>query len=72
MDWDANGGRQQTLRILDGATNTPLDSESLTSFQNGKYLVWNLKGHVILQLSNAGGPNAVISGLLFATTNIVH
>jgi len=65
VDWNLGGARQQTVTILDGATNMPLDSESVTNFQNGKYLVWSVKGHVILQVANAGGPSAVISGLFF-------
>jgi hypothetical protein len=72
VDWDRGGTRQQTIRILDGATNAPLDSENLTNFQNGKYLVWNVKGHVALQVSNTGGINAVISGLFFDTNTQFH
>jgi hypothetical protein len=53
------------VSILDGVTNAVLDTQSLSSFQNGKYLVWNLTGHVILRVTNTGGINAVISGLLF-------
>ena len=32
-----------------GATSAMLNSQNLSSFQNGKYLVWNLTGHVILR-----------------------
>jgi hypothetical protein len=65
VDWDSGGGRAQTVSILDGMTNAVLDTQSLSSFQNGKYLVWKLTGHVILRVTNTGGINAVISGLLF-------
>jgi hypothetical protein len=65
LDWDAGGARAQTLSILDGTTNAVLNSQSVGSFQNGKYVVWNLTGHVILKVTNAGGVNAVISGLFF-------
>ena len=65
LDWDSAGARTQTLSILDGATNAVLDSQNVTSFQNGKYLVWNLTGHVILKVTNTGPINAVISGLFF-------
>ena len=65
VDWDWGGARAQTVSILDGATNAVLDSQNVTGFQNGKYLVWNLTGHVILRVTNAGGINAVISGLFF-------
>ena len=65
LDWDTGGGRAQTVSVLDGATNAVLNSQNVTSFQNGKYLVWNLTGHVILQVTNTGSPNATISGLFF-------
>jgi hypothetical protein len=65
VDWDSGGGRIQTLNILDGATNAVLNSQNVTGFQNGKYLVWNLTGHVILQVTNTGLINATISGLFF-------
>ncbi len=64
LDWDFNG-RTQTVSILDGTTNAVLDSQSVSSFQNGKYLVWKLTGHVIIRVTNTGPANAVISGLFF-------
>jgi hypothetical protein len=65
LDWDTGGARAQTVSFLDGATNAVLNSQSLSSFQNGKYLVWNLSGHVVLRVTKTGGVNAVISGLFF-------
>src|SRR6202790_851758 len=65
LDWDAGGGRVQTVNILDGATNALLNGQTLSSYQNGKYLVWKLTGHVIIQVTNAGAMNAVVSGLFF-------
>jgi hypothetical protein len=65
VDWDSGGGRVQTVNILDGASNALLNSQSLSSFQNGKYLVWKLTGHVIIQLTNNGMMNATVSGLFF-------
>jgi hypothetical protein len=70
VDWNGGGSRMQTLSILDGATSAPLDSRIVTSFQNGEYLVWNVKGHVVLQVTYTGGTNAVISGLFFDTASI--
>ena len=65
LDYYAQGLRTQTVSILDGATNAVLDSQSLSSFQNGKYLVWNLQGHVVLRVTNTSMVNAVVSGLFF-------
>src|SRR5262249_3035160 len=47
--------------------NAVLDSQSVSGFQNGKYLVWALKGHVVLRFTLTGGANAVVSGLFFDT-----
>ncbi len=65
LDWDSGGARAQTVNILDGSTNALLNSQSLSSFQNGKYLVWKLTGHVIIQITNTSQINAVVSGLFF-------
>jgi hypothetical protein len=65
VDWDSGGARLQTVNILDGATNAVLNSQSLSSFQNGKYLVWKLTGHVVIQVTNTGSINATVSGLFF-------
>jgi hypothetical protein len=65
LDWETGGGRSQTVSVLDGATNAVLNTQNVTGFQNGKYLVWNLTGHVILQVTNTGPYNATISGLFF-------
>jgi hypothetical protein len=65
LDWD-NSGRAQTINILDASSNNPLDSRPASDFQNGEYLVWNVKGHVIIQVTNTAGPNAVVSAVFFA------
>ena len=65
LDWDSGGARTQTVSILDGGNNAVLDTQTVSNFQNGKYVVWNLTGHVVLKVANAGGDNAVISGLFF-------
>ena len=65
LDYYTGGTRTQTLSILDGVTNAVLDSRNVSTFENGKYLVWNLTGHVVLQVTNTSPINAVISGLFF-------
>jgi len=44
---------------------TLLDSRTLNSFQNGVYLVWNLSGHVKINVLWSTGVNAVVSGAFF-------
>ena len=52
--------------MIDPATQTVLDSRTLSSFVSGDYLVWNLRGHVQLVFTNEkDGTNAVVSGLFF-------
>jgi hypothetical protein len=63
LDWD--GGRTQTVSILDAVTNSVLDTQSLTSFTSGEYLLWNVTGHVIVVFTQTGAYNAVVSGLFF-------
>jgi len=64
LDWDS-GGRAETIDILDATTNAVLDSRSVYSFVAGKYLVWNLSGHVKARVTVSAGWNAVVSGLFF-------
>ncbi|MGH9772499.1 MAG: hypothetical protein ACRD4Q_12510, partial [Candidatus Acidiferrales bacterium] len=66
MDWD-NQGRVETIQIVDAATNAQLDSRTLSNFGKGTYLVWNISGHVTINVTFSGGPNAVISGIFFGT-----
>ncbi len=64
LDWDTTA-RRETVAITDASGNV-LNSQSLTSsFNGGVYLVWNVSGHVKVQVTLAGGANAVISGLFF-------
>ena len=64
LDWDTTA-RRQTVAITDANGNV-LNSQSLaSSFSAGVYLVWNVSGHVKIQVTVTGGANAVISGLFF-------
>ncbi|HET6381964.1 MAG TPA: fibronectin type III domain-containing protein, partial [Armatimonadota bacterium] len=66
LDWEPEG-RIETIQIMDAVTGTVLDSENVSSFYGGKYLVWNLSGHVTVTVTNAGAPalNTVCSGIFF-------
>ena len=63
LDWDRLG-RGETVAITDANGNV-LNSQSLTNFGGGVYLVWNVSGHVKIQVTLTGGPNAVATGLFF-------
>jgi hypothetical protein len=64
LDWD-NNERSERVDILDAGTGTLLNSQTASSFGSGKYLVWNLSGHVQIKFTNLAGYNAVLSGLFF-------
>ncbi len=62
LDWE-NSGRTETIQVVDGDTGAVLDTENLKNFTQGVYLVWNLSGHVKLQITNTGSSNAVLAGI---------
>jgi hypothetical protein len=64
VDWDGLG-RSETIQIQDGTTGAPLDTETMSGFGNGVYLVWNITGHVKIVVTSTAGPNAVVSGVFF-------
>jgi subtilisin family serine protease len=66
LDWDGFlSGRSERVDVVD-ANGVVLDSHAVSSFAAGQYLVWNLTGHVRIQISNTNlGSNAVVSGLFF-------
>jgi hypothetical protein len=66
LDWDSYGPRSERIDVLDAGTGTVLNSQTVSSFVGGQYLVWNVSGHVQFQVTNlVSGRNAVISGLFF-------
>ena len=65
LDWDKNG-RSETIQALDAATGAVLDTQDLNSYANGKYLVWNIAGHVIFRVTNTSGwTNPALGGIFF-------
>ena len=65
LDWDSTT-RSERIDIVDAATGAVLNSQTTSSFNGGKYLVWNVSGHVQIQITRLTGANAVLSGLFFA------
>ncbi len=63
LDWDRLG-RAETVAITDANGNV-LNSQSESNFGGGVYVVWNVSGHVKIQVTLTGGPNAVATGLFF-------
>jgi hypothetical protein len=64
LDWDFDS-RSETIQIADANSGAVLDTRNLSSFSSGTYFVWNISGHVKINVTLTGGPNAVISGVFF-------
>lgn len=67
LDWDQQS-RVEAVSVLDPTTGAVLDTHNVAAFADGQYLVWNVRGHVTLQITNqAGSINAVVGGIFFAS-----
>jgi hypothetical protein len=67
LDWGSTPTRGQSIAVLDAVSGTVLNSQSVSTFNGGKYLVWNVAGHVKFRVTRTAGANAVVSGLFFST-----
>jgi hypothetical protein len=64
LDWGGGVARSERIEVIDTATGAVLDTRTVSSFQNGVYLSWELTGSVTIQVTNlVPGSNAVLSGL---------
>ena len=57
MDFDRIG-RAATVELLDGDSGAVLDTRNLLAYADGKYLVWDIKGHVKIRVTRTAGKNA--------------
>ena len=64
IDWDTTS-RSQRIDVLDVVTSAVLDTRTVTSFNGGKYLSWNVTGHVQFRITTLAGINAVVSAVFF-------
>jgi hypothetical protein len=69
VDWEKSG-RSEQVDILDASTEAVLNTQTLSSFQNGKYLVYDLTGSVKVRFTGTAGPNAVVSGVFFGSARV--
>ena len=66
LDWDYGGARSERFDVYDAATHALLDTRTISGFQGGEYLTWDLRGSVIIRVTNlAAGLNAVVGGIFF-------
>ncbi len=65
LDWDRNG-RSQDIQVIDAASGAVLDTYDLNAYAEGKYLVWNVQGHVIFRVTRTSPwTNPAVSGIFF-------
>ena len=73
LDWDNyGGGRAEQIQIVDATTGSVLDTRNISSFTQGVYLVWNISGHVKINVMLTGGGNAVVSGVFFGGSGVTQ
>jgi hypothetical protein len=53
------------IDVVDSSSRAVLDSQTLSAFGSGEYLVWDLSGHVQLRVTSLSGSGAIVSGLFF-------
>ena len=68
LDYDSRG-RAETVSLTDATTNTVLNSQSVSNFASGEYLIWTISGNVLITFTRTAGVNAVLSGLFFDPVN---
>ena len=66
LDWD-HQTRTAAVQVMDHQTGDVLDARSMRDYENGVYLVWAVRGDLIVRLVNGGG-NAVVNGMFFGTS----
>jgi RHS repeat-associated protein len=63
--WD-EVGRTGTVSVVDANSGVVLNTQNLSSYENGIYLIWTITGSVQLVFTNTEAhENAVVSGLFF-------
>ncbi|NJM52593.1 MAG: hypothetical protein HC846_03860 [Blastocatellia bacterium] len=71
LDWDQNNVRFAQFELIDTTTGEVLNTQNVTSYASGAYLVWNVKGQVTIRVKNAAlaSWNAVVSGIFIDNPN---
>jgi hypothetical protein len=68
LDWDSVW-RSERIQLIDAATGSVLDTQTVQSFHGGVYLSWQASGNLVIKVTHLGGANAVLSGLFFDAPN---
>jgi len=70
LDWDFSS-RAERVDIMDAGTGSVLDTRNIANFSLGKYVVWNLSGHIQIRVTLTGAVNAVTSGIFFDAPGVI-
>ena len=62
VDWDTTT-REQTVALMDGVT--VLDSQAISAFNAGIYLIWLVRGSFKIKVTRSAGTSAALSGIFF-------
>jgi hypothetical protein len=65
LEEDGDGQGVVRIDVVDSSSRAVLDSQTLSAFGSGEYLVWDLSGHVQLRVTSLSGSGAIVSGLFF-------
>lgn len=68
-DYDRQN-RSQRIDVLD-STGKVLDTQTISGFGDGVWLVWAIQGNVTLRFTALAGPNAVCSAFCYDPTSVV-
>ncbi|HEX9774831.1 MAG TPA: hypothetical protein VGB83_04545 [Actinomycetota bacterium] len=65
VDFDYVDARAQTIKLYDANTDALLDTQPVSSFSDGAYLIWNIEADCPLRIEvqNTAGINAIIGGI---------
>ena len=66
LDWDSTT-RAERIDIIDAATSQVLNSQTVSGFNGGKWLVWSIAGNVKIKVTYTGGANGVLGGIFLDT-----
>jgi hypothetical protein len=67
LDWDTFS-RAESITISDAVSGAVLNTQNFSSLHNGVWAVWNLKGNVVITVTNtatSGDGATIVSGIFF-------
>jgi len=64
----SDSGYNDIVTLTDTSSHAVLDTQTVGSFHNGTYLVWNVSGNITVTFTATGGHWAALSGIFFGGT----